>query len=562
MSKIIVFFSYFLISLCVLAQNKTYQNRIEEYNLFTYCKFWGLIKYYHPGVCKKGYNLDKELLRVLPQIKIANKTQFNAIIDSQLLNLGFENYKCSKVNVKESNLKAIGTNTWITENILLNSDNKLKLVKISNYNYYKNYKVFENELRYTQDTLKVDNLTIYENKLLLNQNVALLSLFKYWNIINYYYPYKLDLKKDIDSLLFTYIPKFSQIANKFDYHSCLLRFTKELNDCHGTIIYKNYPVIYEFIGNLQFDIRTLFIEGKNVIIKDNPKLNLKAGDIIKSINDTQINDYITKFSDYVEWGNQGTFERNVNYFLWCGRQNEKRRLLIERAGKLMNQTIILDTLFSYGQFYYPEYSTENTKVPVNVIFADSCLTNSKKSKLLAEKALGVIIDWRWGGFEIKKWMIKNNTDCAIVFENIGPNIFRRHNENTLVYYGIFGSLKYRLLPKFKGNIIILVNEYTQSSSEINTLAMKYGSNALLVGSNTAGADASISYLNLPGKIKICLTFVSLYLPNGERQQMVGLKPDYLVKPTIKGIMDGRDEQLEFAIDLLKKKSELDSNTKK
>jgi C-terminal processing protease CtpA/Prc len=229
---------------------------------------------------------------------------------------------------------------------------------------------------------------------------------------------------------------------------------------------------------------------------------------------------------------------------------------------LINRTIIKDTPFYESGFYHPEYNTINTKIPENIILADSSLTNSNKSKLFAEKAAGVIIDWRWGGFEIKKWMIKNYTNSSEVFDRIAPGIFEKSYINTVMNYGIDGSLKYSLMSKFKGKIIILINQFTQSGSEFKTMALKYGSNAILVGTNTAGADANIRYLNLPDKINICLTFYSLYHPDGTPQQMVGLKPDYVVKPTIKGIMEGRDEQLEFAIDLLRKKSELDGNNKK
>src|SRR6185436_11327575 len=47
-------------------------------------------------------------------------------------------------------------------------------------------------------------------------------------------------------------------------------------------------------------------------------------------------------------------------------------------------------------------------------------------------------------------------------------------------------------PRFTGKIVILVDESSQSQAEYTTMAFRTAANALVVGSQTAGADGNVS----------------------------------------------------------------------
>jgi C-terminal processing protease CtpA/Prc len=44
--------------------------------------------------------------------------------------------------------------------------------------------------------------------------------------------------------------------------------------------------------------------------------------------------------------------------------------------------------------------------------------------------------------------------------------------------------------------------------------------------------------------------IGVYYPDGKETQRVGIIPQIIVKPTIKGITEGRDEPLEKAIQII------------
>jgi C-terminal processing protease CtpA/Prc len=106
---------------------------------------------------------------------------------------------------------------------------------------------------------------------------------------------------------------------------------------------------------------------------------------------------------------------------------------------------------------------------------------------------------------------------------------------------------------FKGKVIILVNETTQSQAEYTTMALRVAPNATVVGSTTAGADGNVSQFTLPGGINTMISGIGVYYPDGKETQRIGMIPDIVIKPTIKGIKQDRDELLEKAIELINKK---------
>ncbi len=96
------------------------------------------------------------------------------------------------------------------------------------------------------------------------------------------------------------------------------------------------------------------------------------------------------------------------------------------------------------------------------------------------------------------------------------------------------------VPSYAGKLVIIVNEFTQSQAEYTSMAFKATGNAIVIGSQTAGADGNISVINLPGGLKTFISGIGVYYPDGGETQKIGIVPDIEIKPTIKSIIEGRD----------------------
>lgn len=103
---------------------------------------------------------------------------------------------------------------------------------------------------------------------------------------------------------------------------------------------------------------------------------------------------------------------------------------------------------------------------------------------------------------------------------------------------------------YKGKVVIIINELTQSQSEFTTMAFRKSPNVTVIGSNSAGADGNVCHFYLPGNIYTRITCLGVYYPDGTETQRIGIVPDIEVKPTIEGIKAGRDELLEKAIEII------------
>ncbi len=102
---------------------------------------------------------------------------------------------------------------------------------------------------------------------------------------------------------------------------------------------------------------------------------------------------------------------------------------------------------------------------------------------------------------------------------------------------------------YKGKLIVLVNELTQSQAEYTAMAFRAGDNTTIIGSTTAGADGNVSSIFLPGGLRTMISGIGVYYPSGEETQRVGIVPDIELKTTIQGTREGRDEFLDKAIEI-------------
>jgi hypothetical protein len=102
--------------------------------------------------------------------------------------------------------------------------------------------------------------------------------------------------------------------------------------------------------------------------------------------------------------------------------------------------------------------------------------------------------------------------------------------------------------EWRGKAIVLVDEGTQSQAEHTTLGLAAAlPGTRVVGSPSAGANGDVSNFVLPGNILVYFSGHDVRWPDGRQLQRVGIKPDVLVRPTVRGIRARQDEVLDAAV---------------
>lgn len=99
------------------------------------------------------------------------------------------------------------------------------------------------------------------------------------------------------------------------------------------------------------------------------------------------------------------------------------------------------------------------------------------------------------------------------------------------------------------NVVILVNEYSASATEIVAGALKDNKVATIVGTTTYGKGVMQEIIPMfNGKSALKVTIEEFKTPNGNKIQDVGITPDVIIEEDENS---SEDKQLQKAIELLK-----------
>ena len=108
---------------------------------------------------------------------------------------------------------------------------------------------------------------------------------------------------------------------------------------------------------------------------------------------------------------------------------------------------------------------------------------------------------------------------------------------------------------FQGNLIIVVNANSASSSEISSRFLQLAGKATLVGDRTAGAvETSRFYTHEVGFSKslpygASITVADVIMEDGNRLENTGVTPEFIVLPTGADLATKRDPQMAKALAL-------------
>lgn len=530
-------------------------NQLIE-NLSVTGQFWGFLKYHHPAIAKGDYNWDAELFRLLPSIiQAKNNQELNTALEKFLDKLPKPDpcKNCKSIasgNYEiQPNYGSLFDGKIVEESLL----KKLEFVR-DNRNTAANYyidmapnignPVFKNEKPYLKMTYPDDGY-------------RLLSLYRYWAMINYFFPYKDVIGHDWNNVLKTSLTEFVNAKNELDYGTAALKLIASVNDTHANL-WSGSKAINDFKGKYAAPFQTTFIEKKLVITdlyKDtlDVKSKLKIGDVITAINGKDVNLLINDYLPFTPASNYDTQLRDLpNIYLLRGNEL-KLTIKINRDGSDFDYDIPM-RIFGRGgknsDFEKAEpfkLINENTGYVFPGKYKNAMLPEIKTK---FENTKGIIVDMRCYPSEF----------MPFTFGNYIKNLSTPFVKFTVGSVDYPGSFKFRPTiangkkssDNYRGRVVVIVNSTSQSQAEYTTMAFQSSPNVKVIGSTTAGADGNVSYIVLPGGLNTMISGIGVFYPDGKPTQRVGVKIDKVIYPTINGIKQGKDELLDKAIETLNK----------
>ena len=105
-------------------------------------------------------------------------------------------------------------------------------------------------------------------------------------------------------------------------------------------------------------------------------------------------------------------------------------------------------------------------------------------------------------------------------------------------------------PRFTSNVAFLIDARAMSSAETFLALVEHYDLGPIVGRPTAGTNGNVVQTHLPGGFSYAWTGMRVRKHDGSRHHLVGIRPTHPVERTIEAIREGRDEDIERALEIL------------
>lgn len=528
----------------------------QQKNLNILCRVWGFLKYFHPQPADGRADADRGLFAIMPAtLRAPDDRSLGDTLSEWVAELG--NIPQGSGTVSMNNIFIENEMSWLRKDSLVAGKLRLQLLEIFKNRhigegyYVKSVKMignpdFTNELKYAGVKGEDDGM-------------RMLALFRYWNTIEYFFPSKYLTADQWDGVLEKYIPLFAMARTDSLYRRECFRLTATIHDTHaGGIGYDSASIKYMgkyslpvAVGEIEGDMTVLF-HHSDPLQQASP---LKSGDRIVAINGAEVKKMIDSISPYVHASNITALKYYSMKKLSRSFRHEND-LTIQRGGNTMQVKV------TYLQAPFPENFRWNyTSIyPMYQKMGDDIgYINLEKIKAASlpeifkafENTKGLVIDIRnypseFMPFALGKYL-KPKPSPFVLFTRTDLQLPGRFIMTEPIENGERNS------DYYKGKIVILINEISISQSEYTAMALRTAPNAIVMGSQTAGADGNVSQVYLPGGMSSMISGLGVYYPDKKVTQGIGIVPDIEVKPTRKGIVEGKDEVLERAIQYIRAK---------
>lgn len=362
-----------------------------------------------------------------------------------------------------------------------------------------------------------------------------------WNVFQHFYPYFDVIDVDWDAELTVALRGALDDRDGQEFHQTLRRLVASLRDGHGRVYHAEYS------NSVLLPVAVDWIEGRVVVTATADSL-IKPGDVVLTIDGRGAEQLLLEEEGLISGSNQWRRYRALQSF-GAGGVGSIARLQVERSG--MRREIAVRRRRRAPIDEPRPRSIE--QLENGIFYVDlSRASMSQISARIEELAVaaGVIFDLR--GYP------KDNTpvighlldrpDTSRAWMRI-PQIIYPDREKIVGYQNHGWGLQ-PLQPHITGRVVFLTDGRAISYAESYMSFIEHYRLAAIVGQPTAGTNGNVNVIVLPGGFRISWTGMRVVKHDGSQHHLVGITPTVPVSRTVQGVIEGRDEFLEKALELI------------
>ncbi|MBL8210987.1 MAG: hypothetical protein JNK87_09765 [Bryobacterales bacterium] len=515
-------------------------------NLTLLGRVWGFLKYHHSRVRAGEIHWDYELFRVLPAVLAASDAvEGQKALAAWVKAVGTspECSPCGALKSQEAHLRP-GL-AWLSDTALLGSELSA-LLQAVHRNRPAGGKQFYLGQNSGVGNGNFDRELPYKGVSLPDAGYQLLALYRFWNIVEYWFPYRDLIGEPWEGVLREFVQRVALAKTRDDYQLQMMALIARVHDTHANLWSSlqvrpprgtcQTPAVVRFVGKQA--VVTGYAEGSS-----GP---LQAGDVIEAVDGIPVSKLHADWAPWYAASNEPTRLRDMGRFLLRG-ECAAAGLKIRRGAETLEVAAARVPLSGLKMPQWHDRPGEAfQKLGESVAYLKFSSVQNQAARYMdaAKGTQGLILD------------LRNDPSSFLIFA-LGallvdkPTGFARFTTPDLENPGAFQFTPVLTLEpgkvRYEGKIVVLVDEVTQSSAEYHAMAFRAGPRATVIGSTTAGADGNVSSIPLPGGLRTMISGIGVFYADNRPTQRIGIVPDIEVRPTVEGIRSGRDEVLERAL---------------
>ena len=382
-----------------------------------------------------------------------------------------------------------------------------------------------------------------------NRYVRLADVIITWNVIQHFHPYYSEWITNWDADLRESLNACYKNNTSRDFVITLSTLLAKLRDGH---VFVYHPDIRD---TAYLPIKWVWVEQQAVIIRVlDPRIQLQPGDVVTGINGIPSSDYINNISHSISGGTLGAIMRKTLNSIAQGPKDSTLLLSVKSAGKGVRNVKLPFTMSTEDYSRFDPSTKDYRRIDSGIIYVNLLsLPWEKLDKQIPElsKTAAVIFDLRGypkdeNGVRILPYLLKQQEHAKWLYQQ--QIILPDHEKTT---WNRDGWKLAPMAPHIGGKVIFLTNGEAGSYAESVMGYIKGQHLATIIGEPTAGANGDVIKVSLPGGYTFKFTGLKATNHDGSQHYMKGIQPDITVQNTIKGIREGRDEQLAKAIEICK-----------
>ena len=380
------------------------------------------------------------------------------------------------------------------------------------------------------------------------RELRMLAGIRLWATLEYFWPYRY-LAGDWLAVLHDMLPRLGAVSTPDAYLDILSEMGGRARDGHINVWKQDET---KRKPRLVVPFTTALVEGKLAITKildtvEAKKLGIAVGDVIGSISGKPTREVLAALEVRTSGSTDEARDQNTARRVLMGSEPTVEVGVARTDGKLRTITVTRSAAF-------PPAQDKHYKLLANNIgYADlTALVPSDVEPMFKDlgSTKALILDMR-GYPNGTAWPIAprintKHATIAAVFEQPlvnGEDDYpgtRIHFEQPIPELPPGASI-------YPGKIGMLIDDRAISQAEHTCMFFEAAAGATFIGSPTQGANGDVTVMRLPGGLRMSFTGQEPRHADGRQLQRIGIEPTILVRPTLAGLRDGKDEILDRAL---------------